>query len=963
MINLLECFYFHVQNSPEKTAIVDQGGKRATSYLELDDMSARLASWLLKQGIGREAVVAIRVPRGVEFIASRLAVMMTGAAWVGVEDMMGRDRIEDIIKDSEASLVIESDVFREAMKENPLPAERWADPDLHDKAFIFYTSGSTGRAKGVVQEYGIYKNILSSTYRFIDGYTPLNYANIAPETFIGGLYLMSGILSTGNTLHLIPLPLVRDPAGLLNYFKENDIHVSSMPPTLVKALESAGGIDLRLLHITGEIASDLYIDRFPVMNVYGPTEFSYLPFLFELDKAYKNTPIGTPDKDTQLILLDDDGKKNPKEGVLCIHLPYFRGYLHDEDRADFIEIDSLTYFKTGDYLTMDEKGNYTLIGRVDDMVKINGNRIEPSEVEYAVKQVLGTDFAAVRAWERGGSRYLCAYHTSGRKLDAAKMAEKLKDYLPAYMIPACYVSIDQIPFNENGKVDKKVLPQPDESLLFAPYVKPENDFQEELCRLFEKVLHISGHEIGIDDDFFLLGGDSLAAIELVIAAGRNDLTVPVIFKERTVRGIVHALKQLNKTVENKLTSYDFPITEEQMYFLEQELELPGRTIYNQPVMLSFLPDTDEKRLQEAIQKVFFSHPALLTVTGETEDGWRQRPASENGLNLKIRQVSETDLIEEEKDFIRPFVFDGSPLARVELLRTPERLILLLDVHHIICDGESLRIVVEDILSAYEEKDIPEDSWSLILKEKTSLNDINREIDRQYFENTYKGQFDRLPRPDVHGTDQQEGNVIYQFPFEAENVHKAAKRLHLSVNGFYLFASALSLMVYNHTDNVMLSWTFNGRSDMGAMRTVGLLIRDYPVAFTLNSEDTLQAMASSLNRQIREAILHGSVSPFMDRSKGEMFCFIYQGDLLEKPDSRQLIRIDYPEVPDKTAIEPLEFHLHEDKEGLRARILYDAGMYTPESMERFAGIYESVCLLLLDNKSAAVTAGDLLKALR
>ena len=963
MINLLEEFYTQVQNTPDKAAVVDQGGKRSTTYRELADLSARLATWLVQQGIGREKLVAIRVPRGVDFIACRFAAMMAGAAWVGVEDMMGAERIAYILKDSGADLVIDEEVFQEAMKQEPCPPEKWADPDPHDLAFIFYTSGSTGRAKGAVQEYGIYTYVLSSLRRAIDGYPFLRYANIAPETYIGGLQLMAGALCNGYTLHIIPLPLVRDPAGLLAYFKEHGIDGSCMPPTLVKALESAGGLDLRLLHITGEITSDIFIDRFTMRNAYGPTEFSYLPFLFEMDRAYKNTPIGRPDQDTRIVLLDEDGEKDPREGLMCIRLPYFRGYLHDEDRADFITVDGVTYFKSGDYMSVDENGNYTILGRVDDMVKINGNRIEPSEVEHAVKEVLGTDFAAVRAWERGGSRYLCAYHTTGQELDAADMAEKLKSYLPLYMIPACYVSLDHIPLNENGKVNKKVLPRPDESLLFAPYAGPENRFQEKLCRIFAEVLKLDGHRIGIDDDFFLLGGSSLAAIELITAAGHEDLTVPMVYKLRTVRRIDQAMQALPEAVKDGSCSGDFPLTDEQMYFLEHDLANPGRRIYNQPVMLSFLPDTEEERLSEAVRQAVSSHPALLTVIRNTPDGWRQQIAEEKKTRLLADQIPEKDLQEAVQAFIRPFAFDGSPLCRTGLLRTPERLVFLLDVHHIICDGESLRIVLEDILSACEGRSIPTDAWSSILHEKTSADEETKKKDSTYFENTYRGRYVRLLSPDLAGGEHREGSIVHRFSFSAGEISEAAGRLHLSVNSFYLLASALSMMVYEQTQKIMLSWTFNGRSDLKAMRTVGLLIRDYPAAFSPDDEDTIGTMAVSINRQIRKAILHGSVSPYMQRSKGELFCFLYQGDLLRMPDSRQLLDVDFPEVPDKTAIEPLEFHLHEDEEGSWSEIVYDAGMYSPESIRRFAAIYEAACRLLLDKNSGALPVKDALRKVR
>ena len=960
MINLLKSFYLQVQNTPEKAALVDQGGKRSTSYRELADISARLASWLLQQGIGREKLVAIRVPRGADFIACRFAVMMVGGAWVGVEDMMGAERIAFILKDSGADLVIDEDAFLEAMKQEPFPPDQWADPDPHDMAFVFYTSGSTGRAKGAVQEYGIYTYVLSSISRAIEGYPFLNYANIAPETYIGGLQLMAGALCNGYTLHIIPLPLVRDPSGLLHYFKEHDIDGSCMPPTLVKALEYAGGLNLKLLHITGEITSDLFIDRFTMRNAYGPTEFSYLPFLFEMDKAYRNTPIGRPDQDTEIVLLDEDGEKDPREGLMCIRLPYFRGYLHDEEKADFIQMDGVSWFKSGDYMSVDENGNYTILGRVDDMVKINGNRIEPSEVEHAVKEVLDTDFAAVRAWERGGSRYLCAYHTTGRKLDAAEMAEKLKAYLPLYMIPACYVSIDHIPLNENGKVDKKVLPKPDESLLFAPYARPENSFQEKLCRLFADVLELKGHKIGIDDDFFLLGGSSLAAIGLITEAGHDDLTVPMVYKQRTVRRIDRALQNLSGTKEERPCREEFPLTDEQLYFLERELKNTGRRICNQPVMLSFLPDMDDERLSGAVQEVFSAHPALLTVVRKTPDGWRQHIAVENNQRIHAVQIPEKDVQKAVQELVMPFSFDGSPLFRCRLFRTQERLVFFMDVHHMICDGESLRIVLEDILSGYDGKDIPKDAWLRILQEKTSEDDAAKEKNRSYFENAYKGQYVRLLSSDLAGADHREGNAVCRFSFGAAEVSEAASRLHLSVNGFYLSAAALSMMAYEHTQKVMLSWTFNGRADLKAMRTVGLLIRDYPAAFSLSSEDIVGTLAASVNRQVREAILHGSVSPYMQRSRGEMFCFLYQGDLLRTPDSRQLIRIDFPALPDKTAIEPFELHIHEDEKGSSARILYDGGMYRPESMHRFEIIFESVCRLLLEKNSETLSAGDIIR---
>lgn len=959
MIELLKNVKKYALEMPEKVAIVDQAGNRKTSYSDLYTMSGRLASWLLKQGIRREKVVAIRTPRGVHFSASRLAVMMIGACWVGVEDMMGAERIEYIIKDSGAVLTIDEQVFEEAMKEEPLSEDQCVDPDQHDMAFIFYTSGSTGRAKGVVQEYGIYKNILTSTYRCIGDYVPLNYANVAPETFIGGLYLMSGILNTGNTLHIIPLELVRDPMGLIRYFRENEIQATCMPPTLIKVLEKMGGLNLKILHITGEIATDLYIDRFPMMNAYGPTEFSYLPFFFDIDKPYKNTPIGTPDDYTNYILIDENGKKNTKEGVLCIELPYFRGYLHDEKKEYMIEVDSVTYFKTGDYVTVDESGNVTILGRVDDMVKINGNRIEPSEVEFAVKKVLDTDFAAVKVWERGGSQYMCAYHRTGKELDAQEMAEKLKSLLPSYMIPACYIAIDEIPLNDNGKVNKRALPEPDDNSIFATYAAPENAAENKLCELFSSVLKIRDHKIGIDDDFFLLGGDSVAAITMVVTAGDPGLTVPMIYKERTVRKIAAALDEVVKSDYAVDRERHYPLSDEQRYFLEQELTIPGRVIYNLPVMLNFDKNLDEVRLYDAVKHVWAAHPALHTVIEKTENGWEQR-VSENYELTGIKVVSEDELDEEVKNFVKPLFGDGSQLFRMKLFRTPERVVLLLDVHHIICDGESMRIVVEDILSAYDGDDIASDSYFSFLNERDQIEDKVRKADREYFRNAYREDYDRLPKPDFQNQDHRNEDINWKFAFGQDDILKAAKRLHVSAGTFYMLASAMAIAAYNNTDRSMITWNYNGRSDIRTMRTVGLLIRDYPAAMSMARDVSVKTLAAKLSKQQSAAILHGSVSPFMERGKDEMLCFLYQGKLMEEPEKAYLKEIDYPEAAEQTAIEPLELKIYEDGDSASMEINYDAGMYSKESMERFVKIYDVLCHRLLEEHSEDMIALDLVK---
>ena len=973
MITFLERFSAHVKAAPDQTAVVDQNGKRLTSYLQLDEMSGRIAAWLKKQGIGREDVVAICVPRGVEFIAVRLAVMKLGAVWVGTEALMGAERIAYVIKDSGARVEMNEENLAEALKEEPLSVGEWADPDPHDLAFLYYTSGSTGKPKGVAQEYGVYPLIMASMHRVSAEWVPFVYANVIPETYVVGIYLTIGVLQAGCVLDIVPLPLLRDPAGLLTHFREQKVTAACILPTLVKALENAGGLELEVLHVSGEVVSELFIPRFTVMNVYGPTEVAYVPFAFTIDKAWPITPIGTADQDSRAVLLNENGEEDPREGMLCIRTPYFRGYLHDEEKSGIIMIDGEPYFQTGDYASVDENGNYTILGRADDMVKINGNRIEPAEAEAALKKVLHADFAAVKVWERNGSRYLCGYHTTGQTLNAAEMAKKLNTLLPPYMIPSCYVSLEKIPLNANGKVDKQTLPEPSDELLFAPYAPAENELQEKLLGLMAGILGIETGKPGIDDDFFLLGGDSIGVIKLITQAGEKGLTAPLIYRERTIRNICRALIEGGGIQEAERKDAEAPdvdkvyaLTEEQQYFLETELRLSGQRIWHLPLILSFSPDIEEKKLEQAVLNAFAAHPSLLFVLRKTQEGFGQQYCPQNNTALSREEISEEELEEvQNRFFAAPFAFDGTPLFHRRLFRTPERLTLLLDIHHIVCDGVSQRVLTEDILSLLQGESLIPDPFFELLKRRLAYPGSSAwKKDMEYYDNLCRGgeKYDTFPRPDSSVRKEEKGTLTLSFSFSQNMAQEAFKRLHLSSAGFYMLAAALAIAAYNDTENVMLSWVYQGRQDSGTLRSVGLLYREYPAIFRFRKEDTIGKASAAFSTQLRETMLHADLSYAIIKDVKEV-CFIPQGKLLEIPEEGSLQDARIPEIPGEAVDDTLDMEVFEGEDQFGVEFFYDAGLYRKESMERFAGMFERICLSLTEQESGERRIGEILEVAR
>ena len=999
MIPFLEKLAHRIDLHPDRAAVVDRRGKRETSYRELGEISDRIAAYLIEKGMGAEDVVVIRCDRSVEYVAAYLGIMKAGAAWVGVEEMMGEERIQYILKDSQACLVFDHDAFEEAMGAAPLPPSSYADPDPHQMAFIIYTSGSTGTPKGAVQEYGVYEAMVKGTRKMVEGYDRIQFANNIPETFIGGIYLTVGCLEMGYTQHMLPLSMLRNPKELLAYFQDYGIEMSFMPPTLAASLLSADLLSLKLLHVGGEIVSNVYTDRFPIRNIYGPTEFGYPTCIFELDHAYANTPIGYPTGDTRICLIDEKGQVlegRGKEGILCVHLPYFRGYLGQDRTSDSIVYAGRSYYKTGDLAALDDRGSYTILGRADRMIKINGNRIDPTEVEAALKKVLDTDFMAVRMVERGGISFLCAYHTLKENPDPVRMAEELKARLPEYMFPSCYVHLDKIPLLANGKIDRKRLPEPADEILFSSYQPPVSDSEARLCRLFEEVLHIGRGKVGRNDDFFLLGGNSMQAIEMLLKSDIPGLSIPLIYRERRIKEIACALQDPSEFApsrhwesrrcdsnnigeEFKVPADDlgkdrgkekrqagvFPLTVPQEYIAAQEMVWPGQLLYNLNAALVLKHDTDTGRLKEAVKAAFRAHPSLLTSIRREKDRWIQQLMPDFNTEIEEEHVREEDLDRILTESVQPFFLDGSPLFRRKIIITPDRILLWMDVHHIICDGISLRILAEDIMAAYGGSDLVQDCYYDLVKEYDCYrHSAGWQQDRDHFNRICQGSMDRLPRSRRVETvvrkaqDHPLESLNYRMPFLPDYVSKKSGRLHMTPGSLYLLAIGLSMAVYNEADDVLYTWTWSGRGDSRTIRAAGLLFRDIPIALHLKEKDRVRKLMDSVLLQVREGITHSRCSYFMEKPEEKLMCFLYQGDFVNLDAGGMIEEVILPDVPGFTSAESLEVKMWEDEGSSLLELCYDGSLYEKSDMESFAKIFETVCLDLLEGNPEKLTWKDI-----
>ncbi len=952
---------------PGRAAIVDRDGERKTTYAQLNDYSSRVAAYLKTLGLQKEELVAIKLEKSMEYVAVELGVIKCGCAFVPISDAMGQERIEHVLKDSGARLVFDSVHWDKAMSYKPLPEADWAESDEHDLAFIIYTSGSTGKPKGVVEEYGVYRFTTTGTAEeVVKPYTmkddALRFANVAPVTFSAFIIINVSMLYDAVTIYIVSDAVVKNPMLYMQFLKDHRIDAMFLTASMIKPLSENKSLSPKVIMLSSERVSDTYSDRFDFRNLYCNTELMSTACSFVIDRPYSNTPIGSGCSYTDMVLLDD-GKVSEKEGEICLYLPYFRGYLNQQEENDkaFIWIGGKKFFRTRDFARRGEDGLLYILGRADDMVKINGNRVEPAEVETALKKVLGTKVVAVKAFENTGIHFLCAYYQKETAVPEETIRTSLKKLLPEYMIPSYFIHFEKMPLNTNGKIDKKSLTPPAFSENHAEYVPPETKTQKMLCDAFKKVLNESGNvgQIGIDDDFIALGGDSICAMNLLVKCNTLPLSVPLIFEKRTVRAIAEAvdalMAQASASVQGKNLRSKVLLNDIQLYMLRCELSAPGTVMYNLAYKAILSGNVDLSQFAQAVRKALSAHPALLSVIEKEGDTYYLRYEAGFDKEIPVETMNMEELADAEKHFVRPFLLDGSPLFRTRIISTPEQNVFLFDVYHVVADGSSMEILMDDIALSLGGTELGADfTYQAMQNEADFKNTETYSHDVAYFKNRYdKDGWHTRPRTDFDTDKNILDSIEGDFKFSKDRVTSLCQHYGLGKNEFYTAAVALAISMYDKTQNVMLSWVWNGREDVSVQRSIGLFYKDFPIAFTIDDKTKLKDLLMQAKEQVLESIAHGSISYF-DRiglyQGHEVLCLLYQGDMYECDKYRSFMKntaepLETDEFPCGCGNSP-ELEILESRDGFGFILDYNSAQYKRESMEKFVNLFASSCEMLL-----------------
>lgn len=884
-----EIFEEQVKLYPDKAAVVFKD--EVLTYDELNCKANQLARVLQDKGVGPEQFVGIMADPCMEMITGILAVLKAGGAYVPIDPGYPSERITYMLEDAGVSILLSQNHLLSGLVfsgdfidlqdasmykgENSNLSPCCGPSDL---AYIIYTSGTTGKPKGVMIEHGSLVN-MSLWNRDYHSFTAEdNCTKYAGFGFDASVFEIFPCLISGAALHIIPGEIRLSIDELNDYFENKHITYSFLPTQMAEQfMKYKKNKSLRFLWAAGEKLKFFSNQSYKLINGYGPTEYTVVTSAFEVDRLYDNIPIGKPVANTRIYILDDKNRLQPVglPGELCVAgRGIARGYLNRPDLTaekfipDPFVADEKMY-RTGDLARWLPDGNLEFLGRIDQQVKLRGFRIELGEIEAHLMNCPGIREAVVVVREDNRQQqYLCAYLVSNQEPDTNLIKDYLHNFLPDYMIPAFFMTIEKIPLTANGKVDKRMLPEP--QILEAATsedVLPQNEIQQKIAAAWKKVL---GYEnVGIYDNFFSMGGHSLKAIALAGELQHDFIiTVKDIFNYQDIAGLAEKIsprEDLGRTIYENLQplpeSEYYPVSsaQERLYFLYQMGNMG--ISYNIPMALLIEGNLDLAKLSQAIDKMVERHETLRTSFDVIDGKTVQRVHEKVKYKREFREGKEEDIPVIIQDFIRPFDLDRAPLFRIGLVKLEKtKYLFLCDIHHIIFDGSSGNIFLQELWELYRGKELPQ--LKLQYKDyavwQKSIQD-SKELKQQekFWLDVFRGDIPNLnlctdrPRPSAASF---EGDL--RFFSMGKELSAKLKQLVADTNStmftVLLSATACLFCRYASQEDIVLGIPSAGRTAPGLENMIGMFVNSLPVRCTPEREKSFIELLEGIKSFLPDA---------------------------------------------------------------------------------------------------------------
>lgn len=753
---------FEAQAHANPQAVALQFGSQRITYGELNRRADAVALRLRDAGVDRTGFVGLCTERSIEAVIGMLGVLKSGGAYVHLDPTYPPERLRFMIEDTAARVLLTQRRWTNqlpaagceviALEDASQPTDRElvaAEILPEQAAYVYYTSGSTGQPKGVISSHSAVVNFLSSTLREHRVSAGDVVLQVAALSFDASVRDILGPLAVGAKVILPDETDAKDPAALVAAIERQRVTcmLSLVPARFSGLLTAAAGArrdlsSLRLVLLSGEHlpladcrrAWDLFGRQVSIVNQYGPTECTMISTFQRVDPdspAHGNALAGAPLDNVQIYILDDRLELSPPgvSGEVYLGgagLAY--GYLNRPDLTaeKFIAHPYATnsgarIYRTGDLGRRLVSGQLEILGRIDQQLKLRGLRIEPAEIETVLSAHHAVREAVVIAREDApNDKRLVAYITSRNgEPSAAELRAYLRDRLPEYMEPAAFVFLDELPLTRNGKVNRKALPAPEARVdTGVEFAAPQTEVEHLLAGLWRDVLAMEG--FGINDDFFELGGNSLLGTQL-LARIRDTLNVELplrsLFEKPTIAGLAAAVEavryeeqiSLGPQIERISRDNELPLSfaQQRLWFIYQ-LD-PANRAYNIRGGIRLQGELNVAALERSLNEIIRRHEVLRT-SFRAVDG-RPFQVIEPSLTLPLPVIDLRALPADEREAKakqiaideaeRVFDLSHCPLMRLQLFRLDEQdHALAYSLHHIVCDGWSMGILVNEISLLY-----------------------------------------------------------------------------------------------------------------------------------------------------------------------------------------------------------------------------------------------------------------------
>jgi len=938
------------------------------TYGELNSRANKIAHYLKRVGVGPETRVGVCLNRCVDMIIGVLGVLKTGAAYVPLDPEYPEERIAFMMKDASVSVLLTqshlSNLFSDHSTRTFIVSldsdwraisyesdeDPMIDPEPESIAYVIYTSGSTGAPKGVcVSHRAAFRHFRAIQQEFNLTHES-RVLQFASPSFDVSLEQVLPTLMSGAAVFLRDTDLW-SPSDLMAKIGELGLTVVNLPTPywhqLVQVLPTDGesaAARLGLMIAGGDqmlpepawMWRQSALREVRLLNAYGPTETTITATVCEIASEFdretppRTVPIGRRVGDRALYVLDNLGELLPigVTGELYIGGPLVaRGYLDRPDlTADrfvpdkFCSMEGQRLYKTGDLARYRADGNVEFIGRIDCQVKIRGFRIELGEVESvicghpAVKEV-----AVVAHQEDSGEKRLIAYLVSSGHsgISGEELREFLTEKLPSYMIPAAFILLDSLPLTPNGKLDRRSLPyyHPSRLELTQSYLAPRNPTEEKLAKIWREVLRLE--RVGVNDNYFELGGDSITAIQIIARCNRVGLwlTPKHVFEHPTIAGLASAISDdVRVDVEQSIVAGPVPLTPIQNWFFEQQAHDPHH--WNQALMLEVHQPVAPHVWVRLIERLISHHDALrlrFTLEGATWKQFNDPPSCRTPFaQIDVASVSP----EKQKTVIEAAAaqlqvsldLSRSPLLQAVIFKTgnglPDRLLLL--IHHLVVDGVSWRILLEDLASMLSDRDggseLPLKSssfkqWAESLVQFAQTEELKLEL--EFWLGQASMQSIHLPRDYDNAENTVASARSVRRSLNADETRVLLQGSHgryrAQIEDILLMALACSFSRWLGPGLLPVDLEGHGReqaiSGVDVTRTVGWFTTIFPVLLDLNEQSStdqaLQSIKERMGRIPNRGIGYGAlrylngspdVREKMRRMASAEVCFNYMGQL-------------------------------------------------------------------------------------